>query len=240
MRADIKMGIAMGRVLRGMPLVLGLMLVAGKAEAQFQPVSEDELKMTSEPKAPGAAAIYLYREEKVDDNLHFHSFYARVKVLTEKGKELATVDVPYVKGQSSITDIKARTIHADGTVIPLDVKPSDLVEVKTAGYQVNKVVFTLPSVEVGSVLEYKWSLRYSDDSLSSPNWQIQQPYFVRKAHYSFSAFKYLGNVTDGKGRLANRLLYTYVLPPGNKVVYEEATDRYTVDVADIEAIPKEE
>ena len=27
--------------------------------------------MTAEPKAPGAAAIYLYREETTDDNLHF-------------------------------------------------------------------------------------------------------------------------------------------------------------------------
>jgi hypothetical protein len=223
-------------------IAVGLAAVSaqGQFQSTFQPPNADELKMTAEPKAPGAAAIYLYREETVNDNLHMHSFYARIKVLTEKGKELATVDVPYVKGENSITDIKARTIHADGTVIPLDVKPSDLVEVKTAGYQVNKMVFTLPSVEVGSVLEYKWSLRYSDDSLSSPNWRIQQPYFVRKAHYVFSPFKYLGNVTDGKGRLANRLLYTYVLPPENKVVYEEALNRYTVDVTDVPAIPNEE
>jgi len=61
---------------------------------QFQPPTDEELKMTSEPKAPGAAAIYLYREETADDNLHYHSRYERIKVLTEKGKELATVSVP--------------------------------------------------------------------------------------------------------------------------------------------------
>jgi hypothetical protein len=42
---------------------------------QFQQPTDEELKMTSEPKVPGAAAIYLYSEETADDNLHFHSVY---------------------------------------------------------------------------------------------------------------------------------------------------------------------
>ena len=49
----------------------------------------DELKMTSDPKAPDAAAVFLNREEIVDDKTHFHRLYARIKILTEKGKELA-------------------------------------------------------------------------------------------------------------------------------------------------------
>lgn len=209
--------------------------------AQFQPPTSEELSMKEEPKAPGAAAIYLYREETVDDNLHYHSFFARIKVLTEKGKELATVGVPYPKGQFHITDIKARTIHADGTTIPLDVKPADLlVALNTrSGGQVNKMVFTLPSVEVGSILEYKWQLRYDDEVLSSPDWDVQQPYFVRKAHYSFIPFKYMDRVTDSKGGLANKLLYSSMLPEGTKVV-EEASGRYTLDALNVQAIPHED
>ncbi len=207
--------------------------------AQFQPPSSEELSMKEEPKAPGAAAIYLYREETVDDNLHYHSFFARIKVLTEKGKELATVSVPYPKGKFSVTDVKARTIHADGTVIPLDVKPSDLVDQKGTGFQINKMVFTLPSAEVGSILEYKWQLRYDDEVLSSPDWDVQQPYFVRKAHYSFIPFKYMDRVTDSKGSLANKLLYSSMLPEGTKVV-EEASGRYTLDALNVQAIPHED
>ena len=209
--------------------------------AQFQPPSSEELSMNEEPKAPGAAAIYLYREETVDDNLHYHSFFARIKVLTEKGKEMATVGVPYPKGKFSVTDVKARTIHADGTIIPLDVKPSDLlVALNTrSGGQVNKMVFTLPSVEVGSILEYKWQLRYDDQWLSSPDWDLQQPYFVRKAHYSFIPFKYLYRIEDSKGNSANKLLYSYMLPDGSKVV-QEASGRYTLDVANLPAIPDED
>jgi hypothetical protein len=210
--------------------------------AQFQAPAEEELKMTAEPKAPGAAAIYLYREESDDDNLHFQSFYARVKVLTEKGKELATVGVPYPKGKFQVTDIRARTIHADGTVIPLDVKPSDLLMALNgrSGGQVNKMVFTLPSVEVGSILEYRWQLRYDDQWLSSPDWEVQQPYFVRKAHYSFLAYRYLENVVDSKGNSSSKLLYSSMLPKDTKVVYEPGTKRYILDVTDVSPIPNEE
>lgn len=207
---------------------------------QFQPPTDEELKMTSESKAPGAAAIYLYREETADDNLHYHSFYARIKVLTEKGKELATVGVPYSKRGYSVTDVKARTIHSDGTIIPLDIKPSDLVEQKSATFQVNKMVFTLPSVEVGSILEYRWQLRYDDESLSSPDWDVQQKYFVRKAHYTFLAFKYMDRVTDSKGNASSKLLYSSMLPKDNKVNFEQGSGKYTLDVTDVPAAPDEE
>jgi Domain of Unknown Function with PDB structure (DUF3857) len=124
--------------------------------------------MTSDPKAPGADAVYLYREETADDNLHYHSYYVRLKVLTEKGKELATIRTPYERRSFKVADIHGRTIHSDGTVIPLAVKPSDLVDVRTKEYQVNTMVFTLPSVEVGSILEYRLDLRYDDTLVSSP------------------------------------------------------------------------
>lgn len=221
-------------------VVLASLVPSASLLAQFQPPTQEELKMTSEPKVPGAAAIYLYREETADDNLHFHSMLVRIKVLTEKGKELATVSIPYAKGTFSITDIKARTIHSDGTIIPLDIKPADLVAQKGTGYQINKMVFTLPSVEVGSILEYRWQLRYDDTDLSSPDWDVQQPYYVRKAHYSFMAFKYLANVTDSKGNSSGKLLYSSMLPPPTKVGYDQVSGKYTLDVQDVMPIPDEE
>jgi hypothetical protein len=207
---------------------------------QFQQPTPEELSMTSEPKVPGAAAIYLYREETVDDNLHFHSVYVRIKVLGEKGKELATVSVPYPKGKFSVTDVKARTIHSDGTVMPLEVKPSDLVEHKDANFQINKMVFTLPSVEIGSILEYRWQIRYDDDTLSSPDWEIQQPYYVRKAHYAFVVFKNLDRVVDNQGNASSKLLYSTMLPADSKISYDQFGGKYTLDVSNVMPVPEEE
>lgn len=206
--------------------------------AQFQEPTKEELQMTADPQAPGAAAVYLYREERTDDTLHYHGLYVRMKVLTEKGKEEATVHVPYVHGQFKVTDIQGRTIHSDGTVIPLTVKPSDLVDVKNAGYQVNQMVFTLPSVEVGSILEYRLQIRYSDGLVSSPDWEIQQPYFVHKAHYFFHPTEH-GGISDEHGNICDNLLYAPVGKMDGKVM-RDTQGRYTLDVTDVPPIPHED
>jgi hypothetical protein len=207
--------------------------------AQFQSPSKEELEMNSDPKAPGADAVYLYREEKTDDNLHYHSYYVRLKVLTEKGKELATVRTPYERRNFKVTDIQGRTIHSDGIVIPLTTKPSDLTDVKTKDFQVNTMVFTLPNVEVGSILEYRLQIRYEDNTVSSPTWQIQQAYFVHKAHYQFEPSRNLDSITDSRGNLANNLMYALILSDGTKMKHD-VSGRFSLDVDDIPPIPKDD
>ncbi len=216
-------------------------------EAQFRPPSQDELKITSDPKAPGAAAVYLDIEETADDLMHNQSDYARIKVLTEKGKELATVEVPY-GGNFKVTDIQARTIHPDGTVIPLEGKPEDLLVSKSGDMRHVRKVFTLPSVEVGSILEYRYLLDYPDDHVSSPTWEIQRPYFVHHAHYAFTPFKgFLSgsqNVTshylvNDRGDVLNTLMWWVRLPNGQKL-NQDAMGRFSLEVTDIPAIPDEE
>jgi len=67
-----------------------------KAAVGFQPVSPDELKMTSEPLAPGAPAIILFRQVDRDDNIHtpHEDNYFRIKILTEEGRKHADVEIP--------------------------------------------------------------------------------------------------------------------------------------------------
>ena len=217
--------------------------------AQFQPVNPDELKMTADPKAPGVAAVYFDVEEIDNDPLHYQSYYERIKVLTEKGKELATIELPYLRGDWKITDVKGRTIHPDGTIIPLEGKPEDLLSEKKGDYQVGRKVFTLPSVEVGSVLEYTYTIRYDDNHFSSPTWEIQRPYYVHKAHYQFTPFKAFmpgaGDhstsmyLTDSRGRSVNSLIWWRNLPAGVDIK-TDIGGHYTVDVTDIPAIPDEE
>jgi len=204
--------------------------------------------MTADPKAPGADAVYFEVQENTDDPLHFHSFYARIKVLTEKGKDLANVELPYFRGNSKITDIKGRTIQPDGTVVPLVGKPEDLLVAGKGESQVGKMVFTLPAVQVGSVLEYRYESRYDDNHFSSPQWEIQRHWFVHQAHYKFTPFKAflpgLQNATstylvDEHGNPVNSLIWWPILPPGAQVTHD-AAGHFSVDVADIPPIPNEE
>jgi hypothetical protein len=74
----------------------------------FQPVSPEELKMTSEPKAPGAPAIILFREVDRDDRgLTAHEdVYFRIKILTEEGRKYADIEIPFLKGIGNITAVR--------------------------------------------------------------------------------------------------------------------------------------
>jgi hypothetical protein len=203
--------------------------------AQFQPPNPDELKMTSDPKAPGADAVYLYYEEIDHDDKQSRNYYARIKVLTEKGKEAATVAIPYWGGEFSIGSISARTIHPDGTTVPLTVKPEDLliekfneVEIGADPIKRERKVFTLPSVEVGSILEYSYQLRINEQYFYvAPEWVLQKKYFVDKAHYEFAPSGFFG------------LIWRPILPP-DVSVKRGAGGQLSLDVADIAPIPDEQ
>src|SRR5207302_8012647 len=93
----------------------------------FQPVSAEELKMTSEPKAPGAPAIILFREVDRDDRgLTAHEdVYLRIKILTEEGRKYADIEIPFLKEQSKIVNIHVRTIKTHGTIVDLHGLESD-------------------------------------------------------------------------------------------------------------------
>jgi transglutaminase-like putative cysteine protease len=234
-------------------LLLSLLVSPAFLRAQFQQPTDEELKMTSDPKAPGAAAVYLYVEETTNDPQHYFSFYARVKILTEKGKEQATVELPYIQGNTQITDIKARTIHSDGSVIPLSGKPEDILAAKTVSregeFKVDVKVFNLPSVEVGSILEYRYELRYPDRSFHAPFWKIQGPYFVHKAHYAFIPargffpglpFTPISTLVDAHGAIITSILWSAMLPPGTPFNTDKTAHVFSVDLTDIPPIPDEE
>ncbi len=170
-----------------LPTVLTSFMVLSTASALadtwIKPTPE-ELQMTAEPAAPGAAAIYLLRDERADDKLHVHITYVRLKVLTDKGKEYADQEISYEGAQFKVFGVEGRTIHSDGTVIPFSGKPYQKLLEKAGKEKYKATVFTLPDVQVGSILEYRYVLSYESNVVVSPRWYLQGPLYVRKAHLS--------------------------------------------------------
>ena len=216
--------------------------------AQFQKPTYEELQMTQDPKAPGAAAVYLNIEETIDETHHFRKFYYRIKVLQEKGKELATIDLGYLFGVTDISNVTGRTIHSDGTIIPMSVKADDLLLSKTGDFKVNHKVFTLPSVEVGSILEYSYELSYGDFTITLPHWDVQKKYFAHKERFYFIPIGSFMNgpdhnpfihAIDEHGNIAQNILWWSILPPGTAVV-REASGRFVLNLTDVPAAPDEE
>lgn len=232
---------------RALFLCLVLAPLSAFAFSDWQQPTADELSMKSYPADPDAPAVYLFREETVDDNIHIHTLYVRLKILTEKGKEMfGDIEFPYEAGFSNIRGVTGRTIHSDGTVIPFTGKPYDKLLVKEGNRKVMAKVFSMPDVEVGSVVEYRWTLGYDDNYFASPYWLIQQKVPVLKAHYNFvsadarnGASRYIVSHIDGHEIVANQLLYTSILPPGNKVV-EQANGSFDLTVENLPAEPHED
>ncbi len=160
--------------------------------------------MTSQAGAPDAAAVYLNRDEETDGARRITSVYARIKVLKQAGTSRANVEVipDWIKGnhlyavEYSVTDLAARTIQPNGTVVPFQGKPSQLLVTKGSGYRVRSTVFTLPDAQVGSILEYRYKIVQSDQTWVgqgdyivysiAPVWQVQNDLYLREGHFSWS------------------------------------------------------
>ena len=174
--------------------------------------------MTSQPEASGAPAVYLFREEVTDDKLHAWSVYVRLKVLTEKGKEYGNVELRYASerggGGYTISDIAGRTIHPDGTIVPFTGKPYEKLIEKTQSFKHMAKVFTMPDVDVGSIIEYRYTLRYDDHYFIAPRWIIQSELYTRKGHYVWKPTSKSLISNDDRGQLTNSIAWFPILPVG--------------------------
>jgi hypothetical protein len=122
---------------------------------------------------PDAEAIVLMDEgtmEMIGSGELRMSVFERhrvVKVLTSGGQHFANVVIPYSTG-TDVDGIEARTISPDGTVN--SVAEADIFDVSLYPNYIffsdqRARLFTLPAVEIGSVLEYRYRLRMSGHSL---------------------------------------------------------------------------
>ena len=193
------------------------------AQTSFTPPTPEELSMTSLPGYPGAAAVVLNREETTKDDLHAVLHYERIKILTKDGEKYANVELPFVSttedysgggNEKTLDDITGRTIHADGTIIPFTGKPYLKVLEKGQNVKVQERVFTLPNVEVGSIIEYRYATRISDDMVESPDWYIQGELYVRQAHYIW--YPTSREIQNSRGPITT-ITWFPILPEGVKI-----------------------
>jgi hypothetical protein len=242
---------------------LALLSIPALLAQKFQEPTREELAMTADPKAPGAPAIYLYREEKTDNYSHYISEYARIKILTEQGKEWATVEVPYAGGGAPPI-IEGRTIHADGSIVPLTGTAASLLTEQSVRGHAHAHAFTLPAAEAGSILEYHWTLPDSESHTSGVtndnqglfdsalagkefvDWDVQLSIPIRKEKFYYNPLSDLErNVTGNQsiihyvdGEIANYLLFSARLPAGVHLAATPNRD-YALELNDIPAFHSE-
>ncbi len=163
----------------------------GVSGDEWKPISPEELKMTSVPEAPGAPAVFLYRQVDRDDSARagHESNYVRVKILTEEGRNQANVQIQFEKGKENVVNIRARTVRSDGTISNFDGKVYEQVVEKTKGQKIEVKTFTLPDVQVGSIIEYHYVYDFEDNYIFSSYWEISADLFTKKAVFTLKPYE---------------------------------------------------
>lgn len=228
------MAVPLRRLATVLPGVIALFLMiapAARGSDNFRPVVPDELKMTNEPLAPGAPAIVLYRQVDRDDSGENgrEVNYVRIKILTEEGRKYADVEIPFLKGSTNIKDLKARTIRPDGTIVPFEGKPFEKQIVKAKGVKYMAKTFTMPDVQVGSIIEYTYTEELPSFQVYDSHWIISDELFTKRATFSLKPYS----------RLACRWSW-HQLPEGSDKPKQDSNHVVHLEVKNVAPFPTED
>jgi hypothetical protein len=172
--------------LRLLAFVLGLYLssYASTHSEDWLPVTAQDLQVKEVPGTPNAPAIQLYYAHYiyVDSGEQSQFFYSRIKVLTDAGRQYASIEIPIYPGVK-LTDLQARTIRPDGSIVAFTGVPFEKTLIKGRGFKILAQTLTLPEAGAGSIVEYKYKLKAW--AFVSNHWEVQRNLFAVREHFLY-------------------------------------------------------
>jgi transglutaminase-like putative cysteine protease len=161
-------------------------------EKDWKPVEPSQLALAAPVVEKDADAEAIFWEVYVDDSRPYVlslDHYIRIKVFNERGRDSQSkVDITYYSGDQ-VSDIAARVIKPDGSVSEL--KKEDVFErtiVKASGLKLKAKTFSLPGVEPGSIIEYRWRVTYPGGDANRLRLQFQRDIPVQTVSYYLKAY----------------------------------------------------
>jgi hypothetical protein len=163
---------------------------AGDEWKNWRPIDQSVFSLKEPVVEKDADAEALFWEVRMADEAVFGTIhtvlnhYIRIKVFTERGRESQSkIDIPFGKDEQ-IKDLAARTIKPTGEIIEL--KKEDIFErtiVKASGVKIKAKSFALPSVEPGSIIEYRWREVRDQSIIFYERLQFQRDIPVQRVKY---------------------------------------------------------
>lgn len=119
-------------------------------------------------------------------------YRVRIKILKEKGLDRANITIPYYHegNDEQISRLEAVTYNRDasGAVVSTKLEKNGIYD-KKVNKRWSEIVFSMPNVKVGSVIEYKYKKISKGFNLS--NWYFQRDIPVRYSCYNVALPTYL-------------------------------------------------
>jgi len=128
-----------------------------------------------------ANAVVLYENDHIWVTINSwgsfeqkHHIYRLIKIINAAGVDAANISVPYYShsGDAYADEVKGATYNEEnGTLIKTNLE-KDAIYNKTLSVNDNELVFALPNVKAGSIIEYSYQTT-APLSYSLPAWHIQ-------------------------------------------------------------------
>ena len=192
-----------------LPAILALAIFATfdlpTARAQvppaWPPVPPEELALKDNAFDPGSPAVILEYEVQTDNTKSTETVYKRIKVFREEGKKYGDIEIRYVEKFTKVEEIRARVTSSSGKSEDFNGAIYDKEVIKVKKFLYNAKTFTLPNIEVGSVIEYYYRLHWHSDipdviknpgrylitetfAYLAAEWEIQQDIAVRHGRFT--------------------------------------------------------
>jgi 3-deoxy-D-manno-octulosonate 8-phosphate phosphatase KdsC-like HAD superfamily phosphatase len=137
--------------------------------------------------------VFEYAYESSGDLVMYETRHVIIHFNTEKGiEELNKVYIPYSRILEEI-DLKARTITANGKIIPLS--KSSVKKVDDAGNGASYILFAMEGIDKGGEIEYLYTNKKSPSLYGS--WNLQDNVTIRDV--SVDVYSPSNLVFEGKG-----------------------------------------
>ncbi len=164
---------------------LAVPVSAAKPNEDWVLLTQAERDFKDVPDHPGAPAVQLYLAKYINEKENSEFFYHRIKVLSDSGTRYANVEItlPFFQ-RVKLVDLHARTIQPDGRIIEFQGEPYQKTLLKGRRFKFTSLSFTLPEVAVGSVIEYKYKLRYKEAFLRQ--WLVQGELFTLHEQFNYT------------------------------------------------------
>ena len=178
-------------------LSIFIFLIITKAKSQnfeLGKVSITELEEKVHPKDSSAVAAILYKKAKTFFNYNIkngftvlHEYEYRIKIYKKEGLSWANFEVPYYVGYEDMNKDMVKFSNGvtynleNGTVVKTKLNSEGSFKENLNDYW-NQASITLPNVKVGSVIEFKYTLR-SENIVKFPVFNIQYDIPVNYTEY---------------------------------------------------------
>lgn len=149
----------------------------------FGTIDKEDLEMKACDFEKDANAMYLFEKGSAYYDAAFvltEEYHKRIKIFNDNAKDEANIRIEYYGGDhaESITGLQAQTINLVDGKIEITKLDKKLLYIQHVDKNRDVMVFTMPNVKAGSVIEYKY--RWTTSAFYNlPDWYFQEKIPVR-------------------------------------------------------------